>query len=144
MSEVDYFCLLASGARTTHIYELIEAILCSCLALFCTEPTFATITPIISRAPVSTARRNRRFQVDVSNVIARSDIILSAPNTEANEAMPLGNGRLGVSVWAAKGRTAQLNRTDTLPYRYSPGQVVVPGLSVLTAASNFFFSMGAP
>jgi hypothetical protein len=47
---------------------------------------------------------------------------------------------MAVSVWrrgAANGFTAQLNRNDTWPDRKSPGQVVIPGLRKLTAASDF-------
>src|SRR6202000_1370353 len=51
--------------------------------------------------------------------------------------MPLGNGSLGVAAWAANGFTAQLNRSDTMPNRLSPGQVNIPGLSAMTSASNF-------
>jgi alpha-L-fucosidase 2 len=51
--------------------------------------------------------------------------------------MPLGNGNLGVAVWSADGFTAQLNRADTLPERCSPGQAVLPGLSVLTDAKDY-------
>jgi len=85
----------------------------------------------------STAWQNGRFNIDVAGVLHRSDIFLDRPNTQAGEAMPLGNGRLGVAVWAGDGFTAQLNRADTLPDRLSPGQVVIPGLSVLTAASDY-------
>jgi hypothetical protein len=55
--------------------------------------------------------------------------------------MPLGNGSLGVAAWAANGFTAQLNRSDTMPYRLSPGQVQIPGLSTMTSASNFTGSL---
>jgi alpha-L-fucosidase 2 len=82
-------------------------------------------------------RHGGRFQVDVPGVISRSDVILGRPNLEPGEAMPLGNGRLGVAVWSAEGLTAQLNRNDTLPDRLSPGQVVLPGLSALTGAKNY-------
>jgi hypothetical protein len=85
----------------------------------------------------STAWQNGRFRLDVPGVPHRSDIFLSRPNTQAAEAMALGNGRLGVAVWAADGFTAQLTRADTLPDRLSPRQVVIPGLSTLTAASDF-------
>ena len=51
--------------------------------------------------------------------------------------MPLGNGRLGLAVWAQEGYTAQLNRADTFPLRLSPGQVVVPGLGKLTKAGDY-------
>jgi hypothetical protein len=53
------------------------------------------------------------------------------------QALPLGNGRLGVAVWSAEGLTAQLNRGDTLPFRYSTGQVVLPGLKALTTAADY-------
>ncbi len=51
--------------------------------------------------------------------------------------MPLGNGRLGIAIWAQDGLTIQLNRADTLPGRLSPGQVVVPGLAKLTAGADY-------
>jgi alpha-L-fucosidase 2 len=62
---------------------------------------------------------------------------LGQPNTSPAEAMPMGNGRLGIAVWAAGGFTAQLNRADTLPHRDSPGQLVIPGLAALTSAKDF-------
>src|ERR1035441_7571955 len=85
----------------------------------------------------TSARHGGRFQVDVPGVISRSDVILGRPNLEPGEAMPLGNGRLGVAVWSADGLTAQLNRNDTLPDRLSPGQVVLPGLSALTGSKDY-------
>jgi hypothetical protein len=75
--------------------------------------------------------------VDIPGVIGRSDIVLGSPNVETGEAMPLGNGSLGVAVWSAEGFTAQLNRNDTLPERLSPGQVVIPGLAVLAHAKDY-------
>ncbi|MGA8939996.1 MAG: glycoside hydrolase, partial [Acidobacteriaceae bacterium] len=86
---------------------------------------------------VTTAWSHHQFNVNVAGVIGRSNIVLVQPNLKANQAMPLGNGRLGVAVWSASGFTAQLNRSDTMPYRYSPGQVILPGLSTLTLASNY-------
>jgi hypothetical protein len=77
------------------------------------------------------------MQVNTAHVIGRSDVVLLRPNRAAKEAMPLGNGRLGVAVWAEDGLTAQLNRSDTMPYRYSTGQVVVPGLAALTSAKDY-------
>jgi hypothetical protein len=62
---------------------------------------------------------------------------LGQPNVEAAQAVPLGNGQLGVAVWSADGLTAQLNRNDTLPDRLSPGEVVIPGLSALTEAKDY-------
>lgn len=85
----------------------------------------------------TTAWRDGVFHVDVPGVVGRSDIVLARPNIAAGEALPLGNGRLGVAVWSADGLTAQLNRADTLPRRLSPGQVVVPGLAALTSAKDY-------
>jgi len=48
----------------------------------------------------STAWKDGRFHVDVAGVVRRSDIVLAKPNVEAKQAMPLGNGRLGVAVWS--------------------------------------------
>jgi hypothetical protein len=86
---------------------------------------------------LSSAWKNGKFHVDVAGVVGRSDVILQRPNTKHEEAMPLGNGRLGLAVWAEDGFTAQLNRADTLPGRLSPGQVVIPGLKRLADASDF-------
>ncbi len=77
------------------------------------------------------------WPLDAAGVVSRSDIVLTSPNTLPAEAMPLGNGRLGVAAWAAEGFTAQLNRADTLPHRDSPGQLVISGLAALTAAKDF-------
>ena len=85
----------------------------------------------------TTASREAGFQVDVPGVISRSDVILGRPNLASAEAMPLGNGRLGAAVWSADGLTAQLNRNDTLPDRLSAGQLVIPGLKVLTDAADY-------
>ncbi len=51
--------------------------------------------------------------------------------------MPLGNGHLGAAIWSENGLTVQLNRSDTLPRRLSPGQVNLPGLTKLTEARNY-------
>jgi len=83
------------------------------------------------------AWHNGKFQVDVEGVIGRSDIVLARPNLESSEAMPLGNGALGVAVWSAEGLTAQLNRNDTMPDRLSPGHVVIPGLATMTGAKDY-------
>jgi alpha-L-fucosidase 2 len=85
----------------------------------------------------TTPWRDGQFHIDEAGVISRSDIVLGRPNTQAKEAMPLGNGSLGVAVWSDEGFTAQLNRADTLPDRLSPGQVVIPGLSALTGAADY-------
>jgi alpha-L-fucosidase 2 len=88
-------------------------------------------------AAKTTAWQSGRFRVDTAGVVGRSDIVLGRQNREAKEAMPLGNGSLGVAVWSEQGFTAQLNRSDTLPDRLSGGQIVIPGLSSLTAAADY-------
>ena len=88
-------------------------------------------------ATATTAWQNGSFSLNPSGVVAESDIALGAANTAASQSLPLGNGSLGVAAWAANGFTAQLNRSDTMPYRLSPGQVNIPGLSTMTSASNF-------
>lgn len=102
---------------------------------------FFFVAPVGAGAQVApaktTAWRDGRFLIDTAGVISRSDIVLGRANMQAKEAMPLGNGSLGVSVWSGEGFTAQLNRADTLPDRLSPGQVVLPELSALTGAADY-------
>jgi hypothetical protein len=88
-------------------------------------------------ASLTTAWQNGAFSTNVGGVVSRSDVVLGEPNTANSQSLPLGNGSLGVAAWAAGGFTAQLNRSDTMPYRLSPGQVQIPGLSAMTSASNF-------
>lgn len=88
-------------------------------------------------ASPSTAWHDQRFNVDADAVASRSDIVLEHPNRQPGQAMPLGNGRLGLAVWSQDGLTLQLNRADTWPDRLSPGQVVLPGLARLAAASDY-------
>jgi alpha-L-fucosidase 2 len=114
--------------------RLVVSILC--LSLWhsaCAQGTSAVHTA----SNGTTAWHDGGFHVDVAGVIGRSDIVLGRANTDAGEALPLGNGRLGVAVWAADGLTAQLNRADTLPERLSPGQVVIPGLAAMTQVKDF-------
>jgi hypothetical protein len=85
----------------------------------------------------TTAWRAGAFHLDPDGVVSRSDLILGSPNVNPNASMPLGNGSLGVAAWAANGFTAQLNRSDTMPNRKSPGQLVIPGLSVISHAPDF-------
>ncbi|MFB9833613.1 glycosyl hydrolase family 95 catalytic domain-containing protein [Actinoallomurus acaciae] len=85
----------------------------------------------------TTAWHRGSFAVDTANVVRRSDAVLTRPNTDPRQSMPLGNGTLGAAVWAANGFTAQLNRSGTFPDRRSPGQLVIPGLSKLTGAPDF-------
>jgi hypothetical protein len=102
-----------------------------CFGVFCWAFTN------VGQAQASDKGQDGRFQVDIPGVIGRSDIVLGRANLEPGEAMPLGNGNLGVAVWSGGGFTAQLNRNDTLPDRLSPGQVVIPGLAVLTGAKDY-------
>lgn len=98
---------------------------------FCQEKQSDAYTALTS------AWRDGRFHVDIPNVVGRSDIILQRPNLNRTEAMPLGNGRLGLGVWSQDGYTAQVNREDTWPHRLSPGQVSIPGLKKLVEASDY-------
>lgn len=88
-------------------------------------------------ATTTTAWQNGAFALDPAGVVSRSDVVIGKPNSAATQFLPLGNGSLGVAAWAASGFTAQLNRSDTMPNRLSPGQVQIPGLSAMTSASDF-------
>jgi hypothetical protein len=110
-----------------------KIIYCVLLCLVFTAEVGAQSSPPDS----TTAWHDGKFQVDVAGVLSRSSVILSQPNMKANQALPLGNGRLGVAVWSENGLTAQLNRVDTLPDRLSPGRVVIPSLSSLTQAKDY-------
>ena len=125
------FARLCSGWRLTMTACISIALGFSSIG----APRLAFGSPADSH--VTSGWRDGKFNIDVAGVIGRSDIYLGQPNVHANQAMPLGNGRLGVAVWAENGFTAQLNRVDTLPYRYSPGQVTIPGLSTLTSAKDY-------
>ncbi|HEY1623587.1 MAG TPA: carbohydrate-binding protein [Streptosporangiaceae bacterium] len=93
--------------------------------------------PAAYAASGTTAWQNGAFSVSTAGVVSRSDIVLGQPNTADAQSLPLGNGSLGVAAWAADGLTAQLNRSDTMPSRLSPGQVQIPGLEAMTSAANF-------
>jgi hypothetical protein len=84
----------------------------------------------------TTAWRTGSFHLDPTSVVSRSDLVLGSPNANPTASMPLGNGALGVAACAANGFTTQLNRSDTMPNRKSPGQVVIPGLSVISHAPD--------
>lgn len=90
-----------------------------------------------NESEATTAWRNGQFNVDTAGVVGRSDIVLQRPNRQPEQAMPLGNGRLGVAVWSEGGFTAQLNRGDTFPARLSPGQISIPGLKGLVDAPDY-------
>ena len=94
-------------------------------------------TSLAQSQQASTAWHKGRFLVEPRGVVERWDIVLQRPNGKPAEAMPLGNGRLGLAVWAQEGYTAQLNRADTFPARLSPGQVVIPGLKRLADAADY-------
>jgi hypothetical protein len=85
----------------------------------------------------TTAWHDGKFDLSPEGVVSRDDIVLGQPNVNPTASMPLGNGALGVAAWAANGFTAQLNRSDSMPGRKSPGQVTIPGLSVLSHAADF-------
>ncbi len=106
------------------------------VAMLATASTAVAVSPATADTG-TTAWNHGRFNVDVPGVVSRSDVILGQPNTDSGQAIPLGNGSLGVGLWAADGLTAQLNRADTMPDRLSPGQVVIPGLAELTAAPDY-------
>lgn len=88
-------------------------------------------------ADETTAWKDGSFHIDVAGVVGRSAIVLQRPNLEPAEALPLGNGNLGVAAWSQDGFTAQLNRADGMPGRLSAGQVVIPGLSKLVEAKDY-------
>ena len=90
-----------------------------------------------STAASTTAWRDGTFAENADAVVSRDDIVLGQPNINPTASIPLGNGALGVAAWAANGFTAQLNRSDTMPSRKSPGQVNIPGLSVISHAADF-------
>ena len=93
---------------------------------------------VAAQTPSSTMFRNSALShMDYAGLIGRSDIVLARPNLEPGQAMPLGNGLLGVAVWSEDGLTAQLNRVDTLPDRLPLARVTVPGLATLTAAKDY-------
>jgi len=90
-----------------------------------------------SQANLTTPWKDGVFHIDRAGVVGRSNVVLLKPGRLPQEAMPLGNGRLGLAVWSEGGLRLQLNRADTLPARLSPGQVVLPGLSKLVDAADY-------
>ena len=108
-----------------------------CLLLMAHGFAHSALAQTSPSAGAKAASRDGAFQFDVPGVVGRSDVVLGKPNLEAAQAMPLGNGSLGVAVWSANGFTAQLNRNDTLPDRLSSGQVVIPGLTALAGAKDY-------
>ena len=96
-----------------------------------------TVAQPAAAAGLTTAWQSGAFAMNTGGVVSRSDVALGRPNTAPAQSLPLGNGSLGVAAWAANGFTAQLNRSDTMPDRLSPGQVQIPGLAAMTSAANF-------
>ncbi|HEX6449438.1 MAG TPA: Ig-like domain-containing protein [Trebonia sp.] len=97
----------------------------------------AQVSAQASTTSSTTAWGDGSFNLNSDGVVSRDDIVLGAPNINPTQSIPMGNGALGVAAWAANGFTAQLNRSDTMPSRKSPGQLNIPGLSVISHASNF-------
>jgi len=91
----------------------------------------------VGTLPLLAQKTPAHAAVDYAGLIGRSDIVLARPNLQPSQAMPLGNGRLGVAMWSADGLTAQLNRVDTLPDRLPLARVTVPSLASLTTASDY-------
>src|SRR6202044_320666 len=139
-------CLRDQSPRSRRVREAFMSRRFPLVRLLAVAAGFALAIPLAAvavlvrpaaAATVTTAWQNGSFSLNPSGVVAESDIVVGAPNTSDSQSLPLGNGSLGVAAWAANGFTAQLNRSDTMPYRLSPGQVNIPGLSAMTSASNF-------
>ncbi|HEY5398372.1 MAG TPA: carbohydrate-binding protein [Trebonia sp.] len=126
------------SARCAPLHRLLASA-AACLIAVATILVTAALggTPAALAATNTTAWQNGAFSENTGGVVSRSDIFLGRPNTSDSQSLPLGNGSLGVAAWAAGGFTAQLNRSDTMPSRLSPGQVQIPGLAPMTSASNF-------
>jgi alpha-L-fucosidase 2 len=105
---------------------------CSLMASATSVPILLLATPLKSFAEPYLSS-----DAQLETAVSRSDIFVGQPNILPSQAMPLGNGRLGVAIWAANGMTIQLNRGDTLPGRLSPGQVVFSGLKPMVADKRF-------
>ena len=120
-------------------YRRSRTLLTAVAALLLAVPMATMVAPArhAVAASLTTAWQNGAFSLNTAGVVSRSDVVLGQPNTAASQSLPLSNGSLGVAAWAAGGFTAQLNRSDTMPYRLSPGQVQIPGLAAMTSASNF-------
>ena len=100
----------------------------------------ATSLPAASTTPTeqqTTAWHGGALQGDTAGLVSRSDLVQEGPAWRYYQAMPLGNGVLGASVWAEKGYSAQLNRVDTFPDLKSAGRLVVPGLDSLMRADDY-------
>jgi hypothetical protein len=126
------------GRRPRRAVAGLAAILAAASGLgLATSQLSANPAKAATTATATTAWRNGAFDLSPGGVVSRDDIVLGQPNTDPTQSIPLGNGDLGVAAWAANGFTAQLNRSDTMPDRKSPGQVNIPGLSVISHAEDF-------
>ncbi len=127
------------SARCSSFLHRLLASTAACLIAVAAVLVTAVLggTPAASAAANTTAWQNGAFSENTGGVVSESDVVLGQPNTTDSQSLPLGNGSLGVAAWAAGGFTAQLNRSDTMPSRLSPGQVQIPGLAAMTSASNF-------
>src|SRR5258708_40141874 len=97
---------------------------------------FGTLNATAQESNPTTAWKAGHFAVNTAGLVGRSDIVLGQAHAQPAEAMPMGNGRLGIALWSAEGFTAQLNRVDALPHRDSPGQLVMPGRAALPWAMD--------
>jgi len=121
------------------LYRQRRTLLAVAAALLLAPPLAIMAAPVrpAAGASLTTAWQNDGFSLNTAGVVGRSDVVLGVPNISPSQFLPLSNGSLGVAAWAANGFTAQLNRSDTMPDRLSPGQLQIPGLAAMTSASNF-------
>jgi hypothetical protein len=122
---------------------MITALAAAGVSVLLAGSVLAVGSPTLAAPAVglTTAWQAGHFAVDPAGVVGESDIVLGQANTQPDQSMPLGDGQLGAAVWAADGMTVQLNRADSMPYRRSPGWVVIPGLATLADAPDFHGSL---
>jgi len=119
---------------------MFGVVFAACSVQFLAQTTTGKVTGEAGRTrraePESIVPKNG-LRVEYPGLIGRSDIVLERPNSEPGQAMPLGNGRLGVAAWSANGLTAQLNRVDTLPDRVPVARLEVPSLASMSGAKDY-------
>src|SRR6202012_5812164 len=123
------------GGPMSHRFKL-SRLLAMAAGIAIAVPVAVSIQPA-NAATVTTAWQNGSFSLTPSGFVSDSAVVPGAPTPATSQSLPLGNGSLGVAAWAASGFTAQLNRSDTMPDRKSPGQLNIPGLTRLTGAADF-------
>jgi Bacterial Ig-like domain len=130
---------LAAARRPRRLVAGVAALLAGLSGVMLAGGPVATgASAAVAASPaLTTAWNDGVFGLNPDGVVSRDDIVLGQPNISPTASIPLGNGALGVAAWAANGFTAQLNRSDTMPDRKSPGQLNIPGLSVISHASDF-------